>query len=135
MLDEVLEAESPVLQRNVARVAPVRHIDLMMMKKRPDRAAQKRREMARHRRDEEHARIILAALARKTPQPAKGRREDLPLHDRKAQPGPGHDLANSVVRPRMGEARKRHELVIGRHAPQWRRVFHRAPLRQNAIGA
>src|SRR5208283_5568209 len=97
MLDEVLEAESPVLQRNVARVAPVRHIDLMMMKKRPDRAAQKRREMARHRCDKEHARIVLAALTRKTPQPAKGSREDLLLHDRKAQPGPGHDLANSVV--------------------------------------
>jgi len=35
----------------------------MMMEKRPDRAAQKRREMARHRRDEEHARIVFAALA------------------------------------------------------------------------
>ena len=123
----VLEREFAVLELDVARVDPVGDVDLVVAQQRADRAAQQRREMARHRRDQEDLGIVLAACFRgsgaigrtasiSTPRSSTGIAAPFDL-----------DAVDSIVGPGVGEAGERHQLVVGAHPPPWRRRRMRRP--------
>ena len=57
IVDVVVDAEAARLDRHVARIGPVGDVDVVVPEQRLDRAAQQRGEMARQRRDHQHARL------------------------------------------------------------------------------
>ena len=59
MLDIFVEAEAAVGEAGLARIVPVGDVDVVLGQEHFHRVAQKRREMAGHRRDEQHARLHL----------------------------------------------------------------------------
>ncbi len=64
VVDVVVEIEAAGRHRHHARVGPVGDVDVMIGQERFDRAAQQRRVVARHRRDDQHARLRLARRPR-----------------------------------------------------------------------
>src|ERR1700758_4657163 len=77
----VLEREVAVLELDVARVDPVGDKDRVVAQQGPNRAAQKGGEVAGHRGDEEHLRLVLSALPAETEQLAERRPQDAALFD------------------------------------------------------
>ena len=57
-VDVVVEVEAAGGQRHVARILPVRDVDLVLGQERLDGAAQKRGEVARHGRDQQQPRVL-----------------------------------------------------------------------------
>ncbi len=57
VVNEIIEIECAMPQRDVARVVPVREIDIVVTQQRLHRSAQQSREMTRHWRNEQHARL------------------------------------------------------------------------------
>ena len=70
--------------------------------------------MARHRRDQQHLRIVFAALFAEMAQLAERRRRGDALGDREFASA-DLDRVDLPIGPRMGEAGERHQLVIGGH--------------------
>ena len=85
VLGIVLEAEPALFELYVARIQPVGDEHLMVSQHCADRAAQKRGEVAGHRRDEQHLGIGRAALLLKVKQIAE-RRRAAPLALRRREP-------------------------------------------------
>ena len=69
----VLEREAAVLELDVARVDPVGDVDLMVAQESADRATQKGREVAGHRRDQKNLGIVRAACLAKMEELAEWR--------------------------------------------------------------
>ena len=63
VIDEVVEVEAAHGQRHVARVDPVGDVEIVLRQHRLDGAAQQRRVVARHRRDQQHLRVVALAPA------------------------------------------------------------------------
>ncbi len=57
MVGVVGEGEIAFAERNVARIVPVGDVDVVILKKRLHGVSQQRREMSRHRRHQQHARL------------------------------------------------------------------------------
>ena len=57
VIDVVVEVEAPVRKRHHAGIDPLGDVDVMVRQERLDRAAQQRRVVARHRRDDEQFRL------------------------------------------------------------------------------
>ena len=74
VVDVVVEVEGAGGQRHVARVHPVGDVDVMLGQHLLDRAAQQRREMPRHRGDDQHLGVVapLASDALEVQQVAEG---------------------------------------------------------------
>ena len=58
MLGEVVEVEAAIAQRHIARVMPVGDIDVVLGQQNANRIAQQGREMAGHRRNHQHRRLM-----------------------------------------------------------------------------
>jgi len=79
---ELVEIEAPARQRHVAGIVPIRQVDVVIGKQRAQRAAQQRREMARHRRDHQDARLRRHDILPEMKQRAEGRGVRHRLDDR-----------------------------------------------------
>ena len=62
MLGIFVEAESAVIERNVARIVPVGDVDVVILQQGLHGAAQQRREMPGHRRHQQQPRLFRANL-------------------------------------------------------------------------
>ena len=133
MLSVVGEAEGAFLQLDVARVDPVGDENLVILEEGADGAAQQRREMARHRRHQQDFGVVGGAFPLEVQQLAKGRAGRPPLRDRSPLAA-RLDAVDAVVRPRMGEAGERHQLVIGGHPPQRRSEGFGGPGVEDRVG-
>jgi hypothetical protein len=102
VLGVLVEAEAAGQQRHVAHVVPVGHVDVVIDRASCDRVAQQGREVARHRRDDEDARLrdrdVLA-------EPAQGRERRHPgrfLDDRQRAAFDDH-VRDVPGRPSVGD--------------------------------
>ncbi len=71
MLDIFIQPELALLQRHVARVVPIGDVDVMIAQQGLHGAAQQGRKVARHRRHQQHARLLLHQLFFEMQQGAK----------------------------------------------------------------
>jgi hypothetical protein len=77
IIDIIVEVEGPVGERHQLRVAPVSDVNVVARQHPLDRSAQQRREVTRHRRDDQQLRMVLgSALAHEMLQRAERLSED-----------------------------------------------------------
>ena len=124
-VDIVVIAERACLQRDVAGIVPVGDVDVVVAQQRRHRVAQQRREMARHRRHDQHLGLRRVAVLAEAKQAAEGEGEHHLLGHRHVAIALAHAL-DVVGRAFMGQARPRHHLVSRRRrAPVYRLAAHR----------
>ena len=136
-LDQVrgvaVETERAVGQRHVARIVPVGNIDVMLGEHRAHRGAQQSREMARQRRDQQNARLLLFDVLLEMPQGGK-RRHQSRLFGHRDFAVADHDAVDAVFRPRMGEPDAGDHLIGGGKIAQTRRPRRTVEPRPNRLG-
>ncbi|MHC2576130.1 hypothetical protein ACVI1J_002156 [Bradyrhizobium diazoefficiens] len=109
MISVVVEPEAALAARNVARIVPVGDVDVVVLEQRLHGAAQQRREMAGHRRHQQHARLLGHALLLEVQQRAeRGCVGDL-LGDGDLTVA-YHDAVDAVGRAMVGEGGARDQL-------------------------
>ena len=125
--DVVVEPEPPGGERHVARIVPVGQVHVVIREHGADGGAQERREVARHGRDQEHARLVARNVLPEAQQGPEGR----PVHDVLAHGNvaPVHaDAIDAVRRALVGETGPRDHLEARRRAVEPRQ---RPPAHQN----
>ncbi len=113
MIDIVVEAERAGRKRRVARIVPVGDVDVVLRQHRLDGVAQERREVARERRDQQHARLRGADVLGETQQRAERCRVHRFLDDRQFLVA-DRDGVDPEGRAHVGQPRARNQLVGGR---------------------
>ena len=120
VVNELIEPEAALRQWNVPRVLPVGDVDVVLRQHHLHRAAQQRREMARHRRHQQHPRLHHRAFLAEMQQRAERRvvgcfldDADMPVaHRHRGDP----ELRAQMRQPGIGKQRQ-----AGRQVPQRRR--------------
>ncbi len=112
VVDEVVETETAVAQADVARIVPIGDVDVVLGQHRAHGAAQQGREMARHRRHQQHPRLRRLHVLFKAQQGAERRAVDLDLAHRDRPVG-DLDMVDAKGRAAMAQPGAGDQLTEG----------------------
>ena len=131
-IDEVVEIEPAIKERDIARIHPIGEVDVVVAQHGLDGAAQQGREVARQRGDDQHCRLVAAFFLAEVQQVAKRMRghdllgdADLCIIER--------DAADPEIGPVVRQAGVGQQLHRRRRASHERKILDQRPwLGQNA---
>ena len=115
VIDEFVEAETSGIARDVARIVPVGDVDVVVRQERRDRVAQQGREMTRHRRHQQDARLHDVDSLFEMKKRAERRDERGLFRDRDHTMAHDH-VVDAERRPLMRQPCAAHHLGARRHA-------------------